>query len=239
MKLIRIFLAISLIVICSLCKKEKTDISVSYSLPESREVKTWKDNKLSMMVHFGLYSMLGGVYQGQPITKGYSEQIMAHAPIPPEEYKSMAATFNPTGWNADSLVELAVEGGFRSIVITAKHHDGFCMYDSKETEFSITKATPFKKDILQELSEACSRSRMGLGIYYSLIDWNAKEGATAISSHNADTISPALHQINLRQIKELCSNYGPITEMWFDMGTLTLAQSAEIRSLVKIYNLPV
>ncbi|MEO5581379.1 MAG: alpha-L-fucosidase [Saprospiraceae bacterium] len=233
MKLTNLLCTLCLIILFAFCKKEGKFIPVSYFQQESSEVKLWKDNKLSMMVHFGLYSMLGGVYHGQQISKGYSEQIMAHAPIPADEYKSMASTFNPTGWNADSLANLAFEGGFRSIVITAKHHDGFNMYDTKESDFSITKSSPFKRDVLQELSEACSRSRLGFGVYYSLIDWNAKEGATPVSSHNADSISPALHQLNLRQIRELCSNYGSLTEIWFDMGTMTLNQSVEIRALVK------
>jgi alpha-L-fucosidase len=233
MKNIYILVTLYLFISCFACKKPVKSTSVSYSRAETPEVKIWKDNKLGMMVHFGLYSMLGGMYHGQPVTKGYSEQIMAHAPIPAEEYKSMAASFNPTAWNADSLVELALRGGFRTIVITAKHHDGFNMYDTQESDFSITKATPFKRDVLRELSDACSKSRMGLGIYFSLIDWNAKAGATTISSHNADTISPELHQSNLKQIKELCSNYGTVSEMWFDMGFLTKAQSTEIRALVK------
>lgn len=233
MKLIQLLFALCLIVLFTFCKKEGKLITPTYGQPESRDVKMWKDNKLSMMVHFGLYSMLGGVYHGQQISKGYSEQIMAQAPIPADEYKAMAASFNPTAWNADSLVNLAIRGGFRSIVFTAKHHDGFNMYDTKESDFSITQSSPFKRDILRELSESCSRSRMGFGVYYSLIDWNAKEGATTISSHNADSISPALHQLNLKQIRELCSNYGSLTEIWFDMGTLTLNQSTEIRALVK------
>ena len=230
-----IYFTLSALLLCTLisCKKSIKVKKSDYIKSESPEVKVWKDNKLGMMVHFGLYSMLGGVYQGEPVTKGYSEQIMAHAPIPATEYKALAASFNPTGWNADSLVELAIRGGFRSIVITAKHHDGFNMYDTQESDFSITKATPFKKDILKELSESCQRSRMGFGVYFSLIDWNAKEGATPISSSNADTISSELHQSNLRQIKELCSNYGTLSELWFDMGTLTSAQSSEIRGLVK------
>ncbi len=216
------------------CKHGGSDSSASAtSFAESDEVKAWRDNKLGMMVHFGLYSMFGGVYQGQNISKGYSEQIMAHAPIPHESYKALAASFNPTNWNADTIAQIAHRGGFRSVVITAKHHDGFNMYDSQFSDFSISKASPFKRDIIKEMSEACSRTGIGLGIYYSLIDWNAKEGATTISTHNADPISPALHQLNLHQVHELCTNYGNLTEIWFDMGSLTLQQSKEIRALVK------
>ncbi|MEP7268206.1 MAG: alpha-L-fucosidase [Saprospiraceae bacterium] len=234
MNKILIILAISLIFFNS-CKQNGSSklFSPSVGLSESPSVKKWRDNKLAMMIHFGLYSQYGGVYKGQQITKGYSEQIMAQAPIPAEEYKASAADFNPTLWNADSVAQLAVKGGFKSVVITAKHHDGFCMFDSQFSDFTIVKSTPFKRDVIKELTDAASRAGIGFGVYFSLIDWNAKEGATVISEHNADPISPALHQANLNQIRELCNNYGSLSELWFDMGSLTMSQSKEIRKLVK------
>lgn len=216
------------------CKKlEPASVSSGFAEGESAAVKKWKDDKLSLFIHFGLYSWYGGMYQGQAVTKGYSEQIMAHAPIDPAEYQASAANFNPSLWNADSMVNLAIRGGLKSIVITAKHHDGFNMYDTRYSDFSITKASPFKRDIVKELADACHSSGLGFGVYYSLIDWNTKEGATPISSHNADSISPALHQLNIHQITELCENYGTLSEIWFDMGSLTLEQSKEIRNVVK------
>lgn len=207
--------------------------TTEFAAGEAAHVRKWKDDKLAMFIHFGLYSMYGGEYQGQPVTKGYSEQIMAHAPIDPAEYQASASNFNPTAWQADSIAQLAKQGGLKSVIITAKHHDGFNMYDTKYSDFSIVKASPFKRDVIKELSDACRNAGLGFGVYYSLIDWNTKEGATIISSHNADSISPALHQLNLNQIKELCENYGDLSEIWFDMGNLTMAQSKEIRSLVK------
>jgi len=216
------------------CKKfESTPLVSGFASGESETVKKWRDDKLGMFIHFGLYSWYGGMYQGQPVTKGYSEQIMAHAPIDPAEYRASAANFNPTQWNADSIVNLAIQGGLKSVVITAKHHDGFNMYDTRYSDFSIVKASPFKRDIIKELSDACRAAGLGFGVYYSLIDWNAKEGATPISSHNADTISDTLHQLNINQITELCEHYGNLSEFWFDMGTLTMEQSKEIRNLVK------
>jgi len=228
-----IFLQLLLLSILGCNKTAQDPVVTGFASGESEMVKKWKDNKLGMFIHFGLYSLYGGVYQGQPVTNGYSEQIMAHAPINAAEYQASAANFNPENWNVDSLVNLAVQGGLRSIVMTAKHHDGFNMYDTKYSDFSITQATPFKRDVLKELSAACQLAGLGFGVYYSLIDWNAKEGATAISTHNADTISTALHQLNLNQIRELCENYGTLSELWFDMGNLTLEQSKEIRTLVK------
>lgn len=216
------------------CKKEAfIPTLVPFTEGENETITKWKNDKLSLFVHFGLYSMYGGVYQGQPVTKGYSEQIMAHAPIPAEEYRASAAQFNPDSWNADSIANLAYRGGLKSVIITAKHHDGFCMFDSRHSEFSITKASPFKRDLVSEMSEACKKIGLGFGVYYSLIDWNAPEGATPVSGHNADSISEALHRLNVNQVTELCQHYGPLREIWFDMGTLTPAQSKEIRKVVK------
>lgn len=216
------------------CKKEPFIPSlVPFAEGESKTITKWRNDKLSLFIHFGLYSMYGGVYQGQPVTRGYSEQIMAHAPIPSEEYRASAADFNPSFWNADSIAYLAYRGGLKSVIITAKHHDGFSMFDSQYSDFTITKSSPFKRDIVREMSEACQKAGLGFGVYFSLIDWNAPEGATQISNHNADSISEALHKLNINQITELCRNYGPLREIWFDMGTLTTAQSREIRKVVK------
>ncbi len=205
----------------------------SFAEGESQTITQWRNDKLSLFIHFGLYSMYGGVYKGQPVARGYSEQIMAHAPIPSEEYRASATDFNPASWNADSITNLAYRGGLKSVIITAKHHDGFSLFDSQYSDFTITKASPFKRDLILEMSEACKRAGLGFGVYFSLIDWNAPEGATPVSNHNADSISEALHRLNINQIKELCRNYGPLREIWFDMGTLTTDQSKEIRKVVK------
>lgn len=228
-----LILSIAIISLFS-CKKETSSgIAESAGSGESTAMKIWRDNRMAMMIHFGLYSYFGGVYNGQNITKGYSEQIMAHAPVPNSEYRAAAAAFNPVNWSSDSLVALAKRGGFRSIVITAKHHDGFCLFDSKYSDFTITQSTPYKKDLIKDLADACRRGGIRFGVYFSLIDWNAKEGATIPSDHNADPVLPALHQNNLNQVRELLTNYGDISELWFDMGSLTKEQSKEIRSLVK------
>ena len=102
----------------------------------------WLDQKFSMFIHFGLYSVYGGVYDGKPVTRGYSEQIQSFAGIFSDWYGNTARRFNPVKWNPDSIVDLAKKAGMRSIVFTSKHHDGFCMYHSKHTGFNIVDATP-------------------------------------------------------------------------------------------------
>jgi alpha-L-fucosidase len=193
--------------------------------------KNWHDNKYSMFIHFGVYSGLGGVWEGKQITRGYSEQIQAHAGILTDIYDEVPSQFNPVKWNASEIVSLAKKAGMRSIIITSKHHDGFCMYKSAWTRFNIVDATPFKRDIIGELADACKKEGLNFGLYFSLIDYRIHP----IASHNANPISPDHHEYNKKQITELLTNYGRISEMWFDMGSLTTTQSREIYDLVHQY----
>lgn len=192
--------------------------------PTAATIKAWQDRKFGMFIHFGLYSTLGGVWQGKKIDNGYSEQIMANAPIPLDQYAALAAKFNPTNFDPDAIVALAKAAGMKFIVITAKHHDGFNMFGTKQTSYNIVDATPYHKDVVKELEEACARGGMKFGVYYSTIDWH-QPGASHYIEGNSNPIAPGHEAFNVRQLKELLSNYGPISEIWFDMGKPTPAQS--------------
>ena len=194
-------------------------------------LQQWKNRKYSMFIHWGIYSELGGVWNGQQISRGLSEQIQAHAGIYSDAYAQVAKRFNPVKWNPDSIALLAKRAGMRSIVFTTKHHDGFCMFHSKHNDFNVVDATPYKRDVLKELSEACARHELKLGLYFSLIDWHYPQ-AYPISSHNADFITPEHFKFNKEQLVELLTNYGTISELWFDMGSQTFEQSVETRKLV-------
>ncbi|WP_111592893.1 alpha-L-fucosidase [Chitinophaga dinghuensis] len=192
----------------------------------------WKNQKYSMFIHWGaIYSTLGGVWEGKPVTRGYSEQIQSHAGIYSDVYGDVAKRFNPTYWNADSIVLLAKAAGMKSVVMTSKHHDGFCMFHSAYTDYNVVDATPFKRDVLKELSDACKRHGLKFGMYFSLIDWHFPQ-AYPISSSNSDPITPEHHAYNLQQVRELMTNYGPVSEIWFDMGSLTAQQSRDLANLV-------
>ena len=185
-----------------------------------------------MFIHFGLYSHLGGVWNGEPVRQGYSEQIQSFAGIFSDWYASVADDFNPVNFNADAVVALAKEAGMRSVVFTSKHHDGFCMFDSATTDYDSVDATPSGRDYVRELSDACARAGIRFGLYFSLIDWHCPY-AFPISSHNADFITEQHHELNKAQVRELLTSYGPVSELWFDMGALTPSQSQELYSLVK------
>src|SRR5215217_670585 len=205
--------------------------TLAFGQHDPKALKDWQDQKYSMFIHFGVYSVLGGVWQGKPSYRNVSEQIQAHAGIYSDDYENVAKTFNPEKWNPDAIVALAKQAGMRSIVITSKHHDGFCMFKTNTTDFNMVDATPYKRDILKELSEACKRGGLRFGLYFSLIDWHFPQ-ASPISSSNSDYITPEHVQYNKKQIKELLSNYGPISELWFDMGSQNANESRELRDLV-------
>lgn len=194
----------------------------------------WADSKYSMFIHFGLYSELGGVWQGKEIRRGYSEQIQSHAGIRSDEYEEVADVFDPRYFDADAIVSLAREAGMRSIVITSKHHDGFCMFRTETTDFNSYDLTPSHRDFIEELSSACHRAGMGFGLYFSLIDWHYP-GGNSITTHNANFIAPGHHDLNMRQVTELVTKYGEISELWFDMGSLSPEQSKDLYELVHKY----
>ena len=192
----------------------------------------WQSDKYSMFIHFGLYSHFGGVYDGEPVRQGYSEQIQSFAGIFSDWYAEEARNFDPSGFDADKIAELAKAGGMRSIVFTSKHHDGFCMFDTKTTSYSSVAMMPSHRDFVRELSDACRKHGLRFGLYFSLIDWHYPY-AYPISSHNADFVTPQHHEFSKAQIRELLENYGPISELWFDMGSLLPQQSRELYDLVK------
>lgn len=206
-------------------------VSASAQYPIDR---TWADSKYSMFIHFGLYSKLGGVWNGNEVRRGYSEQIQSHAGIRCDEYEEVADIFDPVNFDADAIVALAKRAGMRSIVITAKHHDGFCMFETETTDFNSVAATPSHRDYMREMSDACKRGGIRFGMYFSLIDWHFP-GASNITTHNANPIPEVHHQLNMEQVKELVTKYGDVSELWFDMGSLSPQQSHELYSLVHKY----
>ena len=127
----------------------------------------WQDAKFGMFVHWGPYSLYGGVYNGHNQRRGGAEWIMNRCKIPVREYRAKASTFNPVRFNADSLVLTAKNAGMKYIVFTTKHHDGFAMFGSKASNFNIVDYTLFGRDIVDEVVNACRRHGLKIGFYYS------------------------------------------------------------------------
>ena len=216
--------------------------------PAQRDARMawWREARFGMFIHWGLYSIPAGTWDGKQIPS-IGEWIMNNASIPVADYKALAPKFNPVGFSAHDIVALAKSAGMKYIVITAKHHDGFAMFDSKANSFNIVAATPFKRDPLRELADECRKQGIKLGFYYSQDqDWTAP-GASALKTGNHDSPThhwdPAqdgdfdtyLHTKAIPQIKELLSNYGDFPAVvWFDTPTANMSpeRAAEIVALV-------
>ena len=197
----------------------------------AQRLAAWNRLGFGMFVHWGLYSELGGVWNGAPVTTGYSEQIQGWAKIPPADYARVAARFSAPAFDADAICGLAQDAGARYIVVTAKHHDGFAMFDTATTDYDIVQRTPFGRDPLKLLSDACRRRGLGFGVYFSLVDWHA--GHAPETEHNSNPIPAAMEPLIERQLRELMTRYGPIAEVWFDMSAPTPEQSRRFATIVR------
>ncbi len=211
-----------------------------------QETFEWfQDAKYGMFIHWGLYSIPAGVWNGVKThdmeNRGptISEWIQYKAHIPREEYAQLATNFNPILFDADAIAELAMAAGMKYLVITAKHHDGFALYDSAVSEFDVMDATPFKRDIIAELHEACKKADIEFGIYYSHnIDWaDGSDGRTEEYRNKGWTLefnrpidfgantwdpSPNTFEEYLEnkaypQVKELMRQYPNMKLLWYDM----------------------
>lgn len=176
--------------------------------PAAKEARMawWKDAKFGLFIHWGIYSVAAGEYNGQ---KDYGEWLMYEAKVPIPEYEKLAPQFNPTQFNAEEWVTMAKNAGMKYIVITSKHHDGFGIFDSKVSNYDIMDRTPFQRDPLRELADECRKQGIKLCFYHSIMDWHHPHATKADFSRYRD-------EYMLPQLKELLTNYGDIGVLWFD-----------------------
>lgn len=187
-------------------------------------MKWFREAKFGMFIHWGVYSVPAGTYDGQQI-KGIGEWIMNRGKIPVDVYAKYAEQFNPVKFNAGEWVKIAKDAGMKYIVITSKHHDGFAMFKSEASKYNIVDATPYKKDPLKDLAEACRKEGIKLGFYYSQAqDWHHKGGAASGGHWDKEkqdgSMDEYIDTIAVPQVKEILSNYGEFpTVLWWDTPT--------------------
>ena len=138
--------------------------------------------------------------------------------VPIEEYDNLYKQFNPTKFNADEWVAVAKAAGMKYIVLTTKHHDGFCLWDTKQTDYNIMN-TPFKRDVVKELAAACKKGGIAFGTYYSTSDWHHPDFPLTSPGGKVEArkILDAYTKYLKAQAKELLTNYGPLFTLWFDV----------------------
>lgn len=206
--------------------------------PEARNhpgLEWFRSARFGMFIHWGLYAIPAGIWEGRQV-EGIGEWIMNFARIPIREYEPLAARFNPTEFDAEAWVALARRAGQRYIVLTAKHHDGFCMFRTRHTSYNIVDATPFGRDPVEELAEECRRQGVKLGLYYSQTqdwhhpggdgnEWDFDQSKVDFEGYLENYVKP--------QVRELLTQYGPLCLIWFDTPRrITVEQSRELVDLV-------
>jgi alpha-L-fucosidase len=172
----------------------------------------FKDLRFGMFIHWGLYSI-----------PAWHEQIQWRKPMSKSDYIKLVNVFNPLKFDPDKWIDMAQAAGMKYICFTVKHHDGFCMWDTKYTEYNIMN-TPYRKDILKMLSEACKRRNFGLCIYYSVPDWNHPNSINQGGDHQLlaqnfgdDPDEDKYVDYVKHQVQELCTNYGDILAFFWDI----------------------
>jgi alpha-L-fucosidase len=179
----------------------------------------WREARFGMFIHWGVYSVPAGTYDGQRIP-GIGEWIMNSGKIPVARYRAYAKEFNPVKFNAEQWVSIAKAAGMKYIVITSKHHDGFAMFDSKASDWNIVQAAPFGRDPLKELAAACKKQGLRLGFYYSQAqDWNNPGGAAAGGHWDKaqdGSMDDYIRNVAAPQLREILTHYGKISVLWFD-----------------------
>ena len=240
----------SLVVVCGpgLCGQDKSTVGSNgvqslqerHSLlgpGERMEHMAWfRHDKFGMFIHWGPYSLLAGEWKGQQVPVGSeAEWIMQRFNIPVKEYREMARGMNPVNFNAEQWVGLAKRTGMKYLVITAKHHDGFAMYHSHVSEYNIVDWTPFKRDPLKELSDACRKAGIRFCVYYShREDWDHPDGYGNNWDYDRSkkNFERYLEEKSKPQLRELLTNYGPLGLVWFDRGIYTPQQAADFVNMV-------
>jgi alpha-L-fucosidase len=175
---------------------------------KEERLEWWKDLRFGMSIHWGPVSLKGteiGWSRGKE--------------VPTDEYDSLYRQFDPVEFNAVEWVRLAKAAGMQYVVFTSKHHDGFCMWDTKYNEYNIMNS-PFKRDVMKELAEACKKEGMALGYYYSVCDWRHPDfpvtspgGTVKRDVSDLDRYTGYLKN----QSVEIIRKYGPLVGIWYDM----------------------
>ena len=186
---------------------------------KEKRLEWFREAKYGLFIHWGLYALPAGEWNVKR-SPGLGEWVMLRSRVPVKAYEQLAARFNPVKFNADEWVKLAKDAGMKYIVITSKHHDGFALFKSNASKYNVVDATPFKRDVLKELADACARGGIRLGFYYSQSqDWHEPNGAGNEWDFPADDKKDYDQYLRGKaepQVRELLTGYGKVALIWFD-----------------------
>lgn len=219
----------------------------------NKSKKWFSEAKFGMMIHFGLYSLIGGEWKGQRMPF-IAEWAQSYFRIPGSEYGQLAKIFNPILFNAEEWVLAAKAAGMNYMVVTSKHHEGFALFKSEWDNYNSVDGTPFGRDIIAELAEACYKHGLRFGLYYSQdLDWHEPNGGGYKSGHsNCGVMSwtndwdyPENEKKDYSlcfegkiktQFKEILTKYGDLAVIWCDTpNTINREQSTELYEMIRKY----
>jgi len=232
------------------------------ALSKDERMAWWREARFGMFIHWGVYAVPAGEWKGQRIG-GIGEWIMNRGKIPVADYQEIAKQFNPVKYDPDAWVRMARDAGMKYIVITSKHHDGFALFETKASKWNVVDATPYGKDLLKPLAEACRKYGIKLGFYYSQAqDWNNPGGAGArrptregwanpdsaridayTKAHRGHwdpaqetkTFAQYIDDVSVPQVRELLTNYGELAVLWWDTPTdMTVEAATKLQSLLSL-----
>ena len=180
---------------------------------QNAQEQWFSQRRLGLFLHFGLYSI-----------EGWHEQDQMRRRIPSEDYVKLIHRFNPAQFDADRILDLAESVGMEYVCLTTKHHDGFCLWDTRETDFNVMNS-PYGKDIVRQLADACHRRNFPLGLYYSVVDWHHPNYPNQGRHHELPGPKPGDEPdwaqylaFLMRQVRELCTQYGEVRHFFWDMN---------------------
>ena len=196
-------------------------VTVPQTAAEKAKIAWFQDARFGLFIHWGLYSVPAGEWQGKT---DYGEWFMYSTKMPAAEYAHFAGQFDPKHFDPNAWVRAAKDAGMRYVVLTTKHHEGFSMWDSKANAFNVVRETPFKRDVVKELSRACRRAGLKFCVYYSDTDWRNPDFPAIYNPghfHGNPSPSPNMdaYLASMKaQLRELLTSYGPLGIVWFDNG---------------------
>ncbi|MEN8117216.1 MAG: alpha-L-fucosidase [Bacteroidota bacterium] len=216
------------------------------SQEQSNERAKWfTESRFGMFIHWGVYSGAEGYWKGEKLRNDndYAEWILYRNRIERDEYVTLLERFDWEKINPEEWVILAKNSGMKYVTITAKHHDGFGLWNSKVSDYDLGNFTTPKRDIIKELADACKKHGLKLGLYYShWVDWEHKYGwdhTREIYGITANEYNQYWQEKVIPQVRELLTNYGEISMMWFDMwihhsnSVVTKEQLLQLKSLIR------
>lgn len=211
----------------------------------NQRAEWFTDSRFGMFIHWGIYSGAEGIWKGEKIRhdNNYAEWIYYRNRIDKQEYIKLLDRFKWDDINPEEWVILAKKAGMKYVTFTAKHHDGFALWDSKVGDYDLGDNTSPKRDIVKELAEACAKHDMKLGLYYShWVDWEHPHGwdhSKEIYGLSKEKYNKYWQEKVIPQMRELLTNYGEISMIWFDMWihhsktVVTKNQLLQLKGLIR------